>query len=264
MGGKSLSYFFLLLGVSALVFAYLKEGGAAAALLAPTAFIIIAGGTIAATGLSFPMDELRVLPGALKATFNFERKSLAHEIIYFKEVSAKTRSEGLLAFDKELGKVTDAFLKKGLRMVVDGFDSNTVRAILEQDLELTTARHKVGAEILESAGGYSPTMGVVGTVMGLVNVLSRLSEPDKLGSAIAMAFLATLYGVAFANLWWLPLGAKMRAAHKQEMYEKQFYIEAILLIQEGANTFLLVEKLKGFLERDERAVFEKLNEKKPH
>jgi chemotaxis protein MotA len=264
MGGKLLSYFFLVLGAAALVFAYIEEGGSAAALLAPTAFIIIVGGTIAATGLSFPANELRVLPGALKAVFNFTRKSLAHEIIFFKEVSAKTRAEGLLAFDKELEKIEAPFLRKGLRMVVDGFDSNTVRNILEQDLELTGSRHRVGAEIMEAAGGYSPTMGVVGTVMGLVNVLSRLSEPDKLGGAIAMAFLATLYGVAFANLWWLPLGAKMRAAHKQEMYEKQFYIEAILLIQEGANTFLLVEKLKGFLERDEHDEFEKLNEKPSH
>ncbi len=262
MNGKSLSYFFLVLGVGALLFAFIEEGGAVMSLLAPTALIIIVGGTIAATGLSFPLDELRVLPGALKASFNFTRKSLAHQIIYFKDVSAKTRAEGLLAFDKELEKITDPFLKKGLRMVVDGFDSSAVRTILEQDLELAGARHKVGAEILESAGGYSPTMGVVGTVMGLINVLSRLDDPGRLGGAIAMAFIATLYGVAFANLWWLPLGAKMRAAHKQEVYEKQFIIEAVLLIQEGANTFLLIETLKGFLEREERVLFDKLNEKK--
>lgn len=262
MNAKLAAYFFLFLGVGALLFSFIIEGGAVAALLQPTAFIIIVGGTLAATGLAFPLDELMVLPSALKATFNYTKKSLAHEILYFKEISGKTRAEGLLAFDKELDKITDVFLQKGLRMMVDGFDSNTVRSILEQDLDLMTARHKVGAEILESAGGFSPTMGVIGTVMGLINVLSQLSEPEKLGGAIAMAFIATLYGVGFANLWWLPLGAKMKAAHKQEMYEKQFYIEAILLVQEGANTFLLVEKLKGFLDRDEKKAFEIINEKK--
>ncbi|MEK6557440.1 MAG: motility protein A [Candidatus Margulisiibacteriota bacterium] len=257
------SIVFLISGFASLLVAFVMEGGSPAGLLAPTAAIIVFGGTIGAVGLSFPFEELKEFPKALKTIFFFQKRNLVEEILYFKEVSGKTRAEGLLAFDKELEKITEPFLKKGLRMVVDGFDAAAVRTIMEKDMELMTIRHKVPAEICESAGGFSPTMGVVGTVMGLINVLGNLSEPDKLGGAIALAFIATLYGVAFANLVYLPIGSKLKAFHKQEMYEKDFYMEGVLLIQEGANTFMLIEKLKGFLTHEQKHEFERMQNKNP-
>ena len=256
------SLIFLFAGFGFLLTAFVMEGGNPGSLIAPSAVMIVFGGTIGAVGLAFPVEELKEFPKAAKKVFNFTKSDLVKEISYFKEVSGKTRAEGLLAFDKELEKITEPFLKKGLRMVVDGFDATAVRAIMEKDMELMTFRHKVAAEICESAGGFSPTMGVVGTVMGLINVLGNLSEPDKLGSSIALAFIATLYGVAFANLVYLPMGAKLKAFHKQEMYEKDFFMEGVLLIQEGANTFMLLEKLKGYLDHEQRHSFEKAQENK--
>ncbi|HAR64499.1 MAG: flagellar motor protein [Candidatus Margulisiibacteriota bacterium] len=247
---------FLLWGFACMILAFTLEGGHVTALLAPTAGLIVFGGTIAAIGVAFPLSELKSLPGALKILVSYKKRDLVESINYFRDLSAITRGEGLLSLEKEIDKISDPFLKKGLQLMVDGVESNTLKDILELHMELASIRHKVGIEVFEAAGGFSPTMGIIGTVMGLVHVLSNLSDPSKLGPAIAMAFIATLYGVAFANLAYLPLGAKLKAYDKSELYERQFLLEGLLLLQEGASPTLMVEKLKGFLEKGELAEFE--------
>ncbi len=253
---KKATILFLLFGFAFLLLAFVEEGGKPLTLLAPTAAMIVFGGTIGAVGVAFPFEELKHLKKALGVIFNFKPKNLMKEIDIIKNLSAKTRREGLLSLENELKTTEDPFLRKGLQLMIDGIDKDTLEAILENDLALTQTRHKVACEIMEAAGGYSPTMGVVGTVMGLISVLSNLENPSELGRSIALAFIATLYGVAFANLVYLPLGAKLKAFDKINTYEKQFMIESILLLHEGTPTTLIEEKLKSYLHGTEQIEYE--------
>ena len=142
----------------------------------------------------------------------------------------------------------DPFIKKGFQLVVDGTEQSTIQSILETKLEQIVQRHEEGIEMFTAAGGYAPTMGIIGTVMGLVQVVGNLSDPTALGPKIASAFMATLYGISSANLFWLPIATKLKMLNKEEGNEKEMMIEAILLIQQGANPNTLVSKLEGFLQ----------------
>lgn len=251
---------FLIFGFLVMILSFLLEGGSLVALLAPTAAMIVFGGTIAAVGVSFPASTLRKIPKLFGIIFKKQDRDLAKLIIYFKEISYKTRKEGILSLENDLSNdKLDPFIKKGLQLVVDGSDSQIVKGVLELDLESTCERHKEGAEIFESAGGFSPTMGIIGTVMGLVHVLGSLEDPNSLGPKIAVAFIATLYGVSFANLLWLPIASKLKALDNQEFKEKNLIIEATLCIQEGINPNTIIEKLKGFLDKDQLKRLEKLD-----
>lgn len=140
-------------------------------------------------------------------------------------------------------------MQKGFQLVVDGVEGTIVKSILETRLEQIIKRHEDGISMLQSAGGYAPTMGIIGTVMGLVQVVGNLSDPTSLGPKIASAFMATLYGIASANILWLPIANKLRVLNEKEINEKEMIIEAILLIQEGINPNTLETKLEGFLDK---------------
>ncbi|MCH3965374.1 MAG: flagellar motor protein [Clostridium sp.] len=254
---------FMVFGILSVVFGYVLEGGSAGALLGATAAIIVFGGTIGATGLSFPMDVLKRLPKMFKVLFSPRKADLPALISYFKDVSYKTRKNGLLSLEGEISSDPnlDPFIKKGLQLVVDGVDPQAVRSILELELESTSERHLEGSAVFENAGGYAPTMGIVGTVMGLVHVLGNLEDTSTLGPKIATAFLATLYGIASANLLWLPIANRLRQADEKEVKEKTLIVEAILYIQEGINPNTIAEKLKSFLNKEELSKFEQMDGK---
>ncbi|CAB1254397.1 flagellar motor protein [Clostridium sp. MT-14] len=254
---------FLFFGILSVVVGYIIEGGQATALLGATAAIIVFGGTIGATGLSFPMDILKRIPKIFKVLFNPRKTDLPALISYFKDVSYKTRKNGLLSLESEVSNDPnlDPFIKKGLQLVVDGVDPQAVRSILELELDSTSERHREGADIFESAGGYAPTMGIVGTVMGLVHVLGNLEDTSTLGPKIAVAFLATLYGIGSANLLWLPIGSRLKQADEREVKEKTLIIEGVLYIQEGINPNTIAEKLKSFLNKEELLRYEALEGK---
>ncbi|GKX68408.1 flagellar motor protein [Inconstantimicrobium mannanitabidum] len=238
----------LVIAFASLLLGFTFEGGALKSLLQPTAAIIVFGGTIGAVGISFPLASLKRIPKILKVAFRRREDKASGMIDFFKELAVKTRRDGLLSLESEIDTYDlDGFTKKGLQMVVDGVEPSTIRAILENKLENIVERHEVGSSIFDSAGGYAPTMGIVGTVMGLVQVLGNLGNSSELGGKIAVAFIATLYGVGSANLLWLPIAAKLKALDKEECLEKQMVIEGILLLQEGANPNTLVSKLEGFL-----------------
>jgi chemotaxis protein MotA len=243
----------VIIGFAALIVAFVLEGGHVSSLFAPTAAIIVFGGTAGAVGLSFPAEDLKRIPKILKVAFSKRNSDVGNLIEYFKNIAIKTRKEGLLSIEEEISNddTIDPFIKKGLQLVVDGVEPQTVRSVLEAEAYATFERHKSGIAIFEGAGGFAPTMGIIGTVMGLVHVLGNLSDPDNLGPSIAVAFIATLYGVASANLLWLPIGNKLKALNKQENREKELIIEAILSIQEGLNPNTLVEKLKSFLDKEQ-------------
>lgn len=244
---------FLLFGFAALIGGFVLEGGDPAALLLLSPAIIVFGGTFGAVGLSFPIKDIKRLPGILKNIFSAKEKDLSEIIIFFRDLSVKARKNGLLSIESEINvEGIDPFIQKGLQLVVDGVDPQTIQGILELEAESTSERHRKGSGMFEAAGGYSPTMGIIGTVMGLVHVLGNLGEASSLGGKIAPAFIATLYGVGFANLVYLPIGNKLNVLDDYEMAERALIIEAVLLIQTGTNPNTLTEKLKGFLNIKDR------------
>ena len=245
-------------GFGCMLLAFVMEKGKPAALLSPTSAIIVFGGTFAALLISFPFKDVKKLPKLITVAFGNRKSDTVKLILYFKDLAFKTRKNGLLSIEGEISSDSnlDPFIKKGLQMIVDGVEPASVRSILELQTSMTEERHEVGAELFGAAGGYSPTMGVIGTVMGLVHVLGDLTDPSALGEKIATAFIATLYGVGFANLVWMPIGSRLKAISKEEMTEKYLIIEAILFIQEGVNPNTIAEKLKSFLDSKELALYD--------
>jgi len=254
---------FIFVGFGSIVIAFVLEGGHLAALVVGTSALIVFGGTIGAVGISFPINDIKRLPGIVKTFISPKSKNLGELVSYFKEISYKTRKNGLLSLEGEITEdlSLDPFIKKGLQLVVDGVDPQAVRSILELELDSISDRHRQGAAIFEAAGGYAPTMGIIGTVTGLVHVLSNLSDPASLGPKIAGAFIATLYGIGSANLLWLPVGTKLKALDDIEYKEKRLMMEAILYIQEGINPNTIAEKLKGFLNNSELNKFMEMDNK---
>lgn len=239
----------LILAFGSILAGFLLEGGTITALLQLSALLIVFGGTFGAVGVSFPGKIIKKFIKVISIAFKKRESNVADNIRYFKEISTKTRREGLLTLEGEFSNdEVDPFIKKGFQLVVDGTEQSTIQSILETKLEQIVQRHEEGIEMFTAAGGYAPTMGIIGTVMGLVQVVGNLSDPTALGPKIASAFMATLYGISSANLFWLPIATKLKMLNKEEVNEKEMMIEAILLIQQGANPNTLVSKLEGFLQ----------------
>lgn len=237
----------LLVGFGAMIATMVIEGGNPASLLNLPAFVIVFIGTLGATFVTFPMKRVLALPGLIGQTLKQPAGDPQTLIELFVKLADQARREGLLSLEEQAKKIEDPFVRKGIMLVVDGVDPAVVREILETDTHLVAQRHKGGYTVLAAMGGYSPTLGILGTVMGLINVLSHLSEPEKLGHSIAVAFIATLYGVAFANLVWLPMGKKLQAKSESEVLAREVAIEGVLSVQAGENPRIVREKLESFL-----------------
>jgi chemotaxis protein MotA len=164
----------------------------------------------------------------------------------------KARRQGLLALEDEARQIDDAFLRKGIEMAVDGSDPEEIRDILEQDVDAMKARHRTGAKFFADMAGFAPTMGIIGTVMGLLHVLQNLSTPATLGPMIAAAFTATLWGVMQANVFWLPLSNKLKRTSEIEVRRMELLLEGILAIQAGANPRVVEQRLLSYLSPSEQ------------
>ena len=237
----------ILFATICLVGGFLLEGGHASALLAPSAALIVFGGTIGATAVAFSTNEVLSMPKLFKTALTKKLPDFTETIDLIVDLSEKARREGLLYLDNQLDTLEDPFLRKAMQLVVDGTDPEMVRSILETEVYAAYERHQVGVHIFEGAGGYAPTMGIIGTVMGLVHVLGSLQDPDSLGPAIAMAFIATLYGVGSANVFWLPIGGKLKNLSKKELLLREMMIEGILALQAGYNPSIIRERLNAFI-----------------
>lgn len=243
----------LILGFGAMIGGFVIEGGSPASLLNVSAAIIVIGGTFAAALVSFPLKNVLTLPKLIMQSF-FAPPGDPQEIVQaFVDLADKARREGLLAMEEDSKNIEDPFMRKGIMLVVDGVDPEVVRDILETDAALVAERHAVGQAIFAAMGGYAPTMGIIGTVMGLVNVLSNLAEPEELGHSIAVAFIATLYGVVTANILWLPMGTKLKQKSEKELHMRHLMIEGVLAVQAGENPRIVREKLDAFLAPKERS-----------
>lgn len=254
----------LIVGLVCIFVAYVLEGGVPAKLIQPTAAMIVFGGTLGATGLSFPISYIKRAAAAVKIVFS-ERKDRTGEIIeYLKNISVNARKNGLLSMDNEVSsnEDMDPMIRKGLRMAIDGTQADDIRSAMETEAASISARHKEAIDVFDSAGGFAPTMGVVGTVMGLVSVLNNLSNPSVLGEKIAVAFIATFYGIATANILFLPMANKLKAVDKQEEIENGLIIEGVLSIQAGNNPNVVADKLISYLDRKTQQQFNKESEKK--
>lgn len=237
----------LIFGVIAVFGGFLLEGGHLGALVQPTAAVIVFGGTIGATVVGYSLKEVLTIPRYIKIAFTSKELDVNEYIELIVSLAEEARREGLLYLENKLRDIDDAFLYKGIQLVVDGTDPEVVKSILEAELYSLEERHKVGSSIFETAGGYAPTMGIIGTVMGLVHVLGSITEPDSLGPAIAVAFMATLYGIASANLIWLPLSEKLRGLSEKERLVRELMLDGIISLQAGYNPILIRERLTAFL-----------------
>ena len=241
----------LALAVAALLLSVILEGGSPMALMNVPAAVLVFGGTIGVSMMSFPFEAVMAMPKFLPQAFFDKIPNPADTVEVFVKLADKARREGLLALEQETEGL-DAFIKKGVMMVVDGSDPSLVRDVLEAEISATEQRHKHGIGLLEAMGGFAPTMGIIGTVMGLVNVLGHLDNPDELGHSIATAFIATLYGVASANVLWLPLGNKLKNKSAQETWVRELAVEGLLSVQAGDNPRVVRQKLEAQLSPAQR------------
>jgi chemotaxis protein MotA len=243
----------LTLAFGALLVSVFIEGGGLAGFVNVPAIIIVIGGTLGATVLSYPMKQIIGLPAVMKHAFMFKELDAVQVMRQIVEYARKARREGILALEQEARNTDSQFLRLGIQLVVDGTPAELVREILETEVHSMRKRHSVGESIFSTMGGFAPTLGILGTVMGLVNMLARLSEPGEMGHAIAAAFCATLYGVGIANLVFLPIGnkLKLRSHHEAALYE--LIIEGVLALQEGDNPRVVQSKMEAFLPAKEKA-----------
>jgi len=203
--------------------------------------------------LSVPLPALLT---ALRASRKVLRARLADpmtSVAALVELSRVARADGVLSLESRLPDIEDDFLRKGVGLVVDGNDPEVVSGILDTEIAAMEARHQAVADVFKTMGGYTPTLGVLGTVMGLIHMLSKLSEPGKMGGAIAAAFIATMYGVGSANLLFLPIAAKLTVRSRQERAVREMMLEGILGLQSGDNPLTLQERLVAFISPGARA-----------
>ena len=229
------------------------EGGHPSALLQVTAFMIVIIGSLGATMVATLPSDMPFAIKALKRALlgvKYDFHGLMEKIL---ELANLARREGLLALETEVAAAGDPFLQKGIQLVADGLDQETIKDMLETELDFVASRHAACSGMLDSMGGFAPTMGIIGTVMGLIALLSSLGgNIDEMGKGIAVAFVATLYGVASANLLWLPLGSKLKRKSEQELLMREVMIAGIISIQAGDNPQIVEEKLKSYLSPDTR------------
>jgi chemotaxis protein MotA len=228
------------------------EGTPLGALFNVPAIIIIFAGLGGASLASVGMDGMKLVPTLYKKVMNTERPRMRQQVDELVGHAERARRDGLLALEEELDEVDDAYTRKGLQLVVDGTPPDLVREILEAEIHGMRARHRTGQKVFESAGGFAPTMGVLGTVMGLISALQKLDQPETLGPAISGAFIATLLGVGAANIVLLPVAQRLRGLSEDEVRSRVLVLEGILAIQSGDNPRVIEEKLISFVPPDER------------
>jgi chemotaxis protein MotA len=238
---------------ASLLVSAMMDGTSPAAFLNISALITILGGTAGVTLASVGMQSMKRIPSLFKMVFAAEPPDMRGRLDLLVSLADQARREGLLALDSQLAEIDDTFTRNALQLVVDGTDPEMVHAILEAEVDGMAARHEAGGAPFEKAGGFAPTMGIIGTVMGLVHVLENLSAPATLGPSISSAFLATLMGVGSANVIFLPIANRLKAISTEEIELRMMTLEGILSIQAGDNPRLVADKLMSYLPPTERA-----------
>lgn len=240
-------------GLILIMLAYMMEGGTIDSLIQITAAMIVFGGTFGAVIFSFTQEQLISAMKATKRVFfvqHLEFKEIIAEIVRY---ATKARKEGVIVLEKEAKNASDPLIKLGLEAVSDGADPSLVRDLMETQLSQMEASSLSDCKVWEAAGAYSPTFGIIGAVMGLIQVMKNLSDPSALGAGIAVAFVATIYGLIGANLVFIPINTKIKNKDHHMFVAKQMMIEGILSIQAGESPALIERKLQAFILEQENS-----------
>lgn len=244
-----LSIIGVILGFAAIIGGNFLEGGSISALVNLPAAVIVIGGTVGAAMLQTSWQGMKLAIARLRWVFNPPHLAFQKGVNKIVRWAVAARKEGLLGLETIAETEVDPFARKGLQLLVDGSEPESIRNIMEVESLVLEQRDVDAAKFYESMGGYAPTIGILGAVMGLIQVMSNLSDPSKLGSGIAIAFVATIYGVGFANLLLLPIASKLRGLARSEAQFRDLIIEGIISIAEGENPRAIELKLTGFLPR---------------
>lgn len=237
----------IIVGIGGIIAGLFLEGGRMAQIVQPTAAMIVFGGTLGAVMLQFPIGVVgAAFSGVVQVFFEPDTGSqkTIKQLVGF---ANKARREGIISLDGEIASLQDPFLKKSLMLAVDGTDPQELRKMMQLELEHQAEHEESIPKVLESAGGFSPTIGIIGAVLGLIQVMQHLDKIDQVGRGIAVAFVATVYGVGSANLFFLPCAGKLRSRLRNEQILREMTLEGVVSILEGMNPRMLESKLMGFL-----------------
>jgi chemotaxis protein MotA len=235
------------LAVGGILAGLLLEGGNLGQIFQPTAAMIVFGGTLGAVMLQFPLAIILLAFRQLGSVFVTARRDQQATIRQLVQYAQKARREGIVSLDAELPQIDDPFLKRSLMLAVDGTEPQELRKIMELELDNQAEYEEQVPQVFESAGGFAPTIGIIGAVLGLIQVMQHLDKIDEVGRGIAVAFVATIYGVGSANLLYLPVAGKMKLRIRDEQIMREMTLEGVASILEGMNPRMLETKLLGFL-----------------
>jgi chemotaxis protein MotA len=244
---KASSAIGLVVGCLGIALGATMEGSQIMAVLNPSAMLIVLVGTLGATITGTSFESIKAIPKLFKKAFSPDVLDLNGRVTQLVGFAEQARRDGLLALDEQLGSIEDPYTRKGLQLVVDGTDPELVADVLEAENDAMRKRHSAATQPFEKAGGYAPTMGIIGTVFGLVHVLSNLSKPETLGPSISAAFIATLLGISSANIVYLPIAARLKQLSQEELHFRAMTLEGILAIQAGDNPRVVQEKLTAYV-----------------
>ena len=237
----------VILAIAGIIAGLLIEGGKISQILQPTAALIVFGGTMGAVLLQFPISTVTAAFRSLAQVFVAPQKENAELIQLLTSFANRARREGVVALDSDLARITDPFLRQALMLAVDGTEPAELRKIMRVALDCASEREERLPMVFESAGGFSPTIGILGAVLGLIQVMQHLDNIQEVGRGIAVAFVATIYGVGIANLFFLPFAGKIRIHLRDDQQRREMILEGVISILEGMNPRMLALKLSGFL-----------------
>lgn len=237
----------LIIGIGAIIAGNIAEGGTTAHLVQAAAAIIVFGGTLGATILSFPLKDIITAFVSLKFIFFSRSVNFEETIETILDLLVIARKRGLLALQEELDRIDDSFLKRGITYVIDGLSPNIIKESLQQEIYAYEEIIRRAARVYDSAGGFAPTIGIIGAILGLIHVLKNVADPSKIGIGIATAFVATIYGVGSANLIFIPIAKRIVNKLEDEILLMELMVEGILGIEAGMNPYFLRAKLESFV-----------------
>ncbi len=244
----------LILGIGAVIVSFIMEGGHLSAIVQPPAMLIVIGGTIGAAIVTTSLKTVIKVPRYLRLAMAGRPPDAMHTIGRIVKLSEKARREGILGLEGELPNIRNPFFRKAIQLLIDGTEGSALKSILETEIAYIEDRHKKGILFFQKLGGFSPTLGIIGTVLGLIHTLGSTSDAERMATAIAGAFIATLWGVALANLVYLPISDKLRLRHEDELANLDLIMEGIMSIQSGDNPRIVQTKLLSFIPPAMRAV----------
>ncbi|HZV91633.1 MAG TPA: motility protein A [Caldimonas sp.] len=235
------------IALGAILVSMIMDGGNIGAMFLIPPMILVFGGTIGAAMAGTLMSDAKAMPKSLVRAFTAKVTTAHDSVAIIVRMAERARRDGLLALEGDVSEVEDPFLRRALEMAIDGTDADEVADILGAEVDAKRAGDGAGAKLFHDMGGYSPTIGIIGTVLGLIHVLGSLTDPSSLGAKIASAFVATLWGVLSANIFWFPLANRLKRISEAECEQMEVTIEGVLAIQAGSNPRLVAQKLQSML-----------------